>query len=242
MKNFKRLTTLVIFIALLACSRQKTIKPLPYPVARSVDTVDTYFGERVADPYRWLEDDNSAETAAWVQAENTVTRDYLGRILFRAKIRQRLKQLWNYPKFGVPFKRGPYYFFSKNDGMQNQNVTYIQDGLDGEPRVFLDPNKLSADGTVALSGLAIDKKARYAAYSIARSGSDWNEIFIKSVVDGKQLNDHLKWVKFSSMSWRGDGFYYSRYPEPVEEKHFPVKTSSIKFTFIKSAKNNRRIN
>ncbi len=233
MKNFKLLTGLALCIGLIACSTQKPIKPLPYPLARSVDTVDTYFGERVADPYRWLEDDNSDETAAWVRTENTVTLDYLSRIPFRAKIKQRLKQLWNYPKFGVPFKRGSYYFFSKNDGMQNQNVTYIQDGLDGEPRVFLDPNKLSRDGTVALGGLAIDKKARYAAYSIARSGSDWNEIFVKSIADGKQLDDHLKWVKFSSMSWRGDGFYYSRYPEPVEGKKLSGKNQYHKIYFHK---------
>ncbi len=213
-----RYLILLIVITDLACSHQTKIRHLPYPRTRTVDTVDTYFGERVADPYRWLEDDNSAETAAWVKAENKVTQDYLSKIALRPKIKKRLEALWNYPKFGIPFKRGDYYFFSKNDGMQNQSVVYIQKGINGAPAVFLDPNRLSEDGTVALSGLSVDHNAQYAAYAIARSGSDWNEIFVKDVRGRKTLSDHLKWVKFSGMSWQGNGFYYSRYPEPRKSK------------------------
>lgn len=158
------------------CKTKMKISTLPYPVARMDSTVDDYFGTKVPDPYRWLEDDNSAETAAWVTAENEVTQNYLSQIPFRDKIRNRLTELWNYPKYGVPSKHGDYFFFFENDGLQNQSVLYRQKSLDGPAEVFLDPNKLSDDGTVALSDVSFSKDGKYCAYAAASSGSDWVEI------------------------------------------------------------------
>ena len=216
----------ILLIALLtACdlSGFPPIKTDPYPATKKVDSSDVYFGVRVADPYRWLEDDNSLETLEWVKAENTVTNHYLEQIPFRDKIHKRLEELWDFPKFGVPFQKGGYIFFSKNDGMQNQSVIYIQKGEEGAPEVFLDPNTFSKDGTVALRGFSVDKEARYAAYAIAHSGSDWNEIFVMDIEKRRLLSDHLQWVKFSSMAWHGNGFYYSRYAAPKKGHIFSAK-------------------
>jgi prolyl oligopeptidase len=187
-----------------------------YPETLKTDTVDVYFGTEVADPYRWLEDDNSAETAAWVTAQNEVTDAYLAKIPYRDQIRERLTALWNYPRYGVPFKKGGYYFFFKNDGIQNQSVLYIQDSLKGEARVFLDPNKLSADGTTSLGTYSVSKDGKYFAYAISKAGSDWNEIYVMETATGKQLTDKLEWVKFSGISWRENGFYYGRYDKPAD--------------------------
>lgn len=186
-----------------------------YPETRKTDTIDVYFGTQVADPYRWLEDDNSEETAAWVKAQNDVTNAYLAKIPFRDQVRERLTSLWNYPRYGVPFKKGGKYFFFKNDGIQNQSVLYIQDSLQAEPRVFLDPNKLSEDGTTALGTYSVSKDGKYFAYAISKAGSDWNEIYVMETETGKQLADKLEWVKFSGISWRENGFYYSRYDKPA---------------------------
>ena len=217
MKRFFYLFILIAFVIMTSCEqKQKKIIPAPYPVAKKVDTVDNYFGTEVPDPYRWLEDDNSEETAEWVKAENEVTFGYLEQIPFRQKVKERLEQIWDYPKYGTPFREGENYFFFKNDGMQNQYVMYIQKGLDAEPEVFLDPNTFSEDGTVALSGLEFNKKGDLMAYSISKSGSDWSEIFVMEVETRKKLEDHLEWIKFSGMSWKDDGFYYSRYDEPSE--------------------------
>ena len=185
-----------------------------YPETRKTDTIDVYFGTQVADPYRWLEDDNSEETAAWVKAQNDVTNAYLAKIPFRDQVRERLTSMWNYPRYGVPFKKGGKYFFFKNDGIQNQSVLYIQDSLQAEPRVFLDPNKLSEDGTTALGTYSVSKDGKYFAYAISKAGSDWNEIYVMETETGKQLADKLEWVKFSGISWRENGFYYSRYDKP----------------------------
>jgi prolyl oligopeptidase len=232
MKKSSYLFILMAFgIMTVYSQKQNQITPKPYPVADKVDTVDVYFGTEVPDPYRWLEDDNSEETAAWVEAENEVTFDYLKQIPFREKIEDRLKQIWDYPKYGVPFKKGDCYFFFKNDGMQNQYVLYIQDGLEGKPEVFLDPNTLSEDGTVALAGLSVSKDGKYFAYSISRSGSDWNEVFIMDVKTKKTLSDHLEWVKFSGMSWEGHGFYYSRYDKPEEGEALSGKNEFHKVYF-----------
>lgn len=186
-----------------------------YPETRKTDTIDVYFGTQVADPYRWLEDDNSEETAAWVKAQNDVTNAYLAKIPFRDQLRERLTSMWNYPRYGVPFKKGGKYFFFKNDGIQNQSVLYIQDSLQAEPRVFLDPNKLSEDGTTALGTYSVSKDGKYFAYAISKAGSDWNEIYVMETETGKQLTDKLEWVKFSGISWRENGFYYSRYDKPA---------------------------
>ena len=187
-----------------------------YPQAKKGDSVDVYFGNKVADPYRWLEDDNSEETADWVKAENEITNNYLSNIPFRDKLEERLTSIWNYPKYGVPFNKGDNYFFFKNDGVQNQSVMYIQKDLKDKPEVLLDPNTLSDDGTVALSSLAISKDGKYLAYGISRGGSDWNEIYVMNIDTRKTLADHINWVKFSGISWKGEGFFYSSYDEPKE--------------------------
>ncbi len=200
----------------MSCASQQN--KLVYPETAKVDTVDVYFDTQVPDPYRWLENDTSAATAAWVAAENKVTNDYLSKIPFREKLLKRLTELANYEKIGTPFKKHGKYYFYKNDGLQNQSVLYVQDTLDGEPRVFLDPNKLSTDGTVALTGLSFSKDGKYAAYTISRSGSDWSEVYVMDVATGQLLPDHIEWAKFSGASWQGDGFYYSAYDAPKKGK------------------------
>ena len=211
---------LFLFVASLfiisGCMQNQKNK-IHYPTAKKTDTVDVYFGHQVADPYRWLEDDNSPETEAWVEEENAVTFEYLNKIPFREQLKERLTEIWNYPKYRVPFKKGDRYFFYKNDGIQNQDVLYTMKDLEDEPVVLLDPNKLSEDGTVALANVSISKNGKYLAYSISRGGSDWNEIYVMEIESGKILSDHVKWVKFSGISWKGDGFFYSSYDEPDEE-------------------------
>jgi len=188
---------------------------LTYPPTKKVDVSDNYFGTTIADPFRWLEDDNSEETKNWVQQQNVVTSTYLSGIPYRDKVKSRLAVLWNYPKYGSPRKEGSYYYFSKNDGLQNQSILYRQAGLNAEPEVFLNPNQFSGDGTVALSGTAFSKTAKFLAYQIARSGSDWQEAVIMDLSTQKLIDDTIKWIKFSGIAWKGDeGFYYSRYPVP----------------------------
>ena len=185
------------------------------PQTRKDGTVDNYFGTEVPDPYRWLEDDRSEETAAWVEAQNKVTSHYLGKIPFRGKLLERLTEVANYEKVGAPTRgrNGKWYFY-KNNGLQNQSVLYEMDSPDGEPRVLLDPNTLSDDGTVALKGTYFSNDSRYLAYVISRSGSDWEEIYVIDLQDNKLLDDHIVWAKFTGASWRGDGFYYSAYDAP----------------------------
>lgn len=195
---------------------QSGSKKISYPKAKKVDVVDTYFGQEVADPYRWLEDDNSQETAEWVREENEITQKYLAKIPFRAALKQRFEELWNYPKIGMPFKKGGRYYFYKNDGLQNQSVLYMQKTLDDNPEVFLDPNTFSTDGTIALSSISPSKDGKYFAYAISRDGSDWNEIVVMDIETRTMLADTIKWVKFSGISWYNDGFYYSCYDAPKE--------------------------
>ena len=214
----KKTILLLSGIMVMSCTPQQ--KKLTYPKAEKVDTVDVYFGTEVADPYRWLENDTSAATAAWVEAENKVTNEYLAQIPFRKQLLERLTNLANYEKIGAPFKKHGKYYFYKNDGLQNQSVLYVQDSLEGEPRVFLDPNKLSDDGTVALTGLSFSHDGKYAAYTISRSGSDWTEIYVLDTVTGQLLDDHIEWAKFTGAAWQGDGFYYSAYDAPVKGKDF----------------------
>ncbi|MEC4896111.1 MAG: prolyl oligopeptidase family serine peptidase [Oscillatoria sp. PMC 1051.18] len=192
---------------------------LAYPNTQKVEQVDNYHGIEVKDPYRWLENPDSEETKAWVEAQNQVTFGYLSKISVREKIQQRVTQLWNYEKFGIPFKEGDRYFYFKNDGLQNQSVLYTLSDLDSEPRVLLDPNNLSSDGTVALSGLAVSDDGNLMAYGLSASGSDWQEWQVLDVATGENLEDKLKWIKFSGASWTkdGQGFFYSRYDEPKQE-------------------------
>jgi len=189
----------------------------PPPVTKTVDVVDDYHGTKVADPYRWLEDVDAPETKRWVEAENCVSFAFLEKIPERQAIEERLTRVWNYPKFGVPYKEGGRYFFSKNDGLQNQSVLYTQRALTDAPTVLLDPNTLSEDGTVALSATAVSPDGRLLAYATSASGSDWQEFHVRDIATGHDLPDHLRWVKFSEAAWTRDarGFFYSRYDEPA---------------------------
>lgn len=204
-----------------------------YPEVKKDSVVDNYFGTEVADPYRWLENDTSAETAAWVEAQNKVTFDYLAQIPYREQLKDRLTELWNYEKVGVPFSRGDFYFVSKNDGIQNQSVLYYQKGLDGEQSVLIDPNKLSANGTASLNGLGFSKDAQYMAYGVSRAGSDWVTIYVMNLETGNRLPDSINWVKFSGINWQGDGFYYSAYDAPVKGKDYSAKNENHKIYYHK---------
>ncbi|MGQ8338743.1 prolyl oligopeptidase family serine peptidase [Sunxiuqinia sp. A32] len=208
----KELIYLIALSFMISCADQS----IKYPVTEKGDVKDTYFGTEVSDPYRWLEDDNSEETAEWVKAQNEVTFGYLESLPNRDKINARLTELMNYPKYSTPFKEAGKYFFFKNDGLQNQSVLYMTETLGGAPAVVLDPNTLSEDGTVAYSGGDISDDGKYLAYKIARSGSDWNEIFVKDIETGELLEDHILWVKFSGLSWYKNGFFYSAYDQPEE--------------------------
>ncbi len=202
-----------------------------YPKAKKDLTVDQYAGKKIADPYRWLENDTASDVREWVKAENKVTHDYLNQIPFRDKIKRRLTEIWNFPKFSAPFKEGEYYFFFKNDGLQNQSILYYQLGLKGTPSVFIDPNILSADGTVSLASYTFSKDHKLCAVGTAASGSDWNEIYVMDVATKKKLTDKIKWVKFSGATWRGNGFYYSRYDEPSKGKEFSNQNKFMKIYY-----------
>src|SRR5258708_27198039 len=192
---------------------------LTYPETKKDSRVDDYVGTNVPDPYRWLEKSVAPEVAAWVEAENKVTFAYLDQIPYRAQVKDRLTKLLNYPKFTAPTRRGDNFIFSKNDGLQNQNVFYIQKGLDGTPELLLDPNKFSTDGTSRLGAFSWSHAGKYVGYGISQGGSDWNEIHVLDVATKKPLTDQLQWVKAAGVSWRGDeGFYYSRYPTPERGK------------------------
>lgn len=197
---------------------------IAYPKSQRIDQIDVYHGTKVADPYRWLEDDarKSKEVAAWVAAENEVTFDYLRSIPQLEPIRRRLTELWNYPKYSSPFKEGGRYFFLKNDGLRNQSVLYTMDTLRGKARVLLDPNRWSDDGTVALAGLAVSEDGRYLAYGRAEAGSDWRKWRVMEIASGKLLDDTLRWIKYGGVSWTPDGrgFFYSRYDQPKKDAKF----------------------
>src|SRR2546426_2908409 len=200
-------------------ARAASGKTISYPPARKSDVVDDYHGTRVPDPYRWLEDSDSPETRAWIDGENQITESYLSQIAERATIRQRLTQLWNYPKYGAPFHKAGRFFFFKNDGLQNQAVLYKQVSLAADAEVLLDPNVLSQDGTVALSTLAVSEDGRLLAYGTSASGSDWEEFRVRDIATARDRSDHLRWIKFSGASWTHDGrgFFYSRYPEAADK-------------------------
>lgn len=200
-------------LSFIACNN-KQAPALEYPVTKKTDSSSTYFGVTLVDPYRWLEDDLSAETAAWVDAQNQVTFGYLNQIPFRDKIADRLTQIWNYERIGAPFTEGEYTYFSKNDGLQNQSVIYRKKG-ESEAEVFLDPNTFSADGTTSLAGLSFSKSGKLAAYSISEGGSDWRKVIVIDAETKEILEDTLVDIKFSGLSWLGEeGFYYSSYDRP----------------------------
>lgn len=209
------------------------VAPVHYPETKTCDTVDVYFGEEVADPYRWLENDTSAETEAWVAAENAVTQAYLQSLPMRDKLAKRMAELVNYETIGAPKKHHGKWYFRRHDGKQNQSVVYVKDSLDGEARVFLDPNTFSEDGTVALGGMAWSNDGKYMAYSISRNGSDWQEIYVMDLETGELLEDHIEWVKFSGATWHGKGFYYSTYDRPEEGKELSSINEGMKIFYHK---------
>ncbi|HEY6063044.1 MAG TPA: S9 family peptidase, partial [Chitinophagaceae bacterium] len=192
---------------------------IQYPVTKKQEESDGYSSGtiKVIDPYRWLEDDNSPETKDWVKAQNKVTFDYLATIPIREKVRKRLEELWNYPKYSSPFKKANNYYFFKNDGLQNQSVMYRQKGLTGKPEEFLNPNTMNKEGIAALGGTSFSKTGKYFAYTIAIAGSDWKEGYIMETASKKLLTDKIQWTKFGGFSWKGDeGFFYSGYAKPDE--------------------------
>ena len=192
----------------------RTPAPLTYPATRKVDQVDDYHGTPIADPFRWLEDDTSAETKAWVDAQNLVTFGYLDQIPSRDALRARLTELVNYPRYSAPLVKRHWHLFTKNDGLQNQAVYYLQDGEAGTPVVLIDPNTLSPDGTTRVAGLTFNKAGTRIAYMLSQAGSDWQQIRVIDVATREHLPDAIDWVKVSGLAWHGDGFFYSRYPEP----------------------------
>lgn len=236
----KKNLSLIFITALIAgaCNENKTIDPvedisvLPYPQTEKGDVVDEFFGTRVADPYRWLEDDLSDETKAWVTAQNEVTEHYLEQIPYRSAIQSRLEKLWNYEKFSAPFKEGEYTYFYKNDGLQNQSVLYRQKSEEDEVEVFLDPNSFSADGTTSLAGIAFSKDGSLVAYQLSEGGSDWRKVVVLNTEDKSMVGDTLVDVKFSGLAWRGnEGFYYSSYDKPEEGSALSGMTDQHKLYF-----------
>ena len=225
MQRKKKLAVALFVLAmafnLVTCQKEEGYPAIEvtYPQTKKIDVVDDYFGVKVADPYRWLEEINSEEVKKWVEAQNKVTFGYLEQIPFREKIHQRLLQLYNYPKYSSPMRVGKYYFFYKNEGLQNQSVIYIQEGLEGKPEVFIDPNQLAPDGTVRISLIGSSRDDRFVAYSRSEAGSDWSEIHVMEIKTRRKLPDVIKWVKFSGAAWWKDGFFYSGYdrPQPGQE-------------------------
>ncbi|MEW6733639.1 MAG: S9 family peptidase, partial [Acidobacteriota bacterium] len=223
------LALLFIFSLTLSVGAQR----LTYPVTKKMDHADNYFGVKVFDPYRWLENENAPETARWVEEQNKVTFGYLEKISYRSKIKERLEKLYNYPKYTPPARRGDSYFFSKNDGLQNQNVLYIQKGLDGEAEVLLDPNKFSKDGTSRLGTFSPSRDGKYAVYGISQGGSDFQDYYVLDIATRKPLTDTVKLVKVSGAAWHGEGFYYSRFDEPEKGKELSFKNQNHKVYYHK---------
>ena len=215
-----------ILVFLLVISPYFVIAQLKYPETKKTETVDNYHGTQVADPYRWLEDDNSEETKAWVTEQNKVTNSYLEKIPFRAQWLQRLEEINNYPRYSAPSRVNEYFYFSRNDGLQNQNIIFRQKGLDGKPEQVLDPNKFSADGTTSLATFSLSKNGKYAVIGKSTGGSDWRSYFVMDMTTLKYLPDSLSWVKVSGASWQGNGFFYSRYPSPEKGKELSTKNEN----------------
>ena len=223
----------IVLSALALTATTMTAQKKIYPNAPKDGTVDTYFGVKIPDPFRPLEADRSKETAEWVAAENKITNEYLAKIPFRGKLLKRLKEVADYEKVGAPFKKNGKWYVFKNNGLQNQSVLYQMDELGGALHEFLDPNKLSTDGTVALQGISFSKDGRYMAYVISRSGSDWQEIYVKDVATGELLSDHIEWAKFGGAQWCGNGFYYSAYDAPEKGREYSSKNEVHKVYYHK---------
>ncbi len=234
---------LLPLILLYSCGQNEQAKtknpviPVDYPETKKVNVTDDYHGTSVPDPYRWLEVDTAAEVEDWVKRQNKVTYGYLDQIPFTEDIANRFEELYNYPKLSSPYKAGEYYFFYKNDGLQNQSVIYRQKGLDGEAEVFIDPNEINPEGTTAISVVGFSKDYKYVTYSVQEAGSDWQTFYVKEVATGKTLPDELSWVKFSGASWVGDGFYYSRYPAPESGLEYSAENEGHSVYYHKLGEN-----
>ena len=213
---------------------QNITQKIQYPETRKdTSVVDDYFGTKVADPYRWLENDNSDETKDWVKRQNAVTFAYLEKLPLRKTLKEKIEKMWNYEKFSAPMKEGGKYYFFRNSGLQNQAVLYVQDSLNAPSTVVLDPNTISKEGIVALGTIAFNKIGDKMAYQLSKAGSDWNTIYVKDLKTGETLKDEIDWVKFSGISWYGDGFFYSRYPTPETGKELTAKAAFHKLFYHK---------
>ena len=220
-----------IFSLLLVGASLHAMAQLTYPKTRKVDHVDQYHGVSVADPYRWLEDDNSADTKAWVKAQNEVSFGYLEKLPLRETFKKRIEVLSNYEKLSAPTHRGEWFYFYKNSGLQNQSVLYRQKGLNGNAEEVLDPNKLSSDATTRLTVFNLNKDGRYACIGLSKGGSDWQTYTVRDMETGKDLADEIQWVKVSGVAWKGNGFYYSRYPAPAPGKELSTKNENHQVWF-----------
>ena len=230
---FKRSLLLVLALALVIMPSCKQAEKIAYPATAKVDRLDDYFGTKVADPFRWLEDDNAPETLKWVEAQNAVTFGYLGKIPYRDAVKKRLTDIFNYPRYSSPFRVGEYYIFSKNDGLQNQSVIYIQKGLEGAPEVLIDPNALSPDGTIRIGLIGFSGDKTLAAISRGEAGSDWSEIRVLELATKKELPDRIEWVKFSGAAWWKNGFFYSAYDKPAAGEELTAKNEFQKVYYHK---------
>ena len=231
----KTITLAIVALSILSCKQEPKAElnmTVNYPETKKVDSVNVYFGDTIQDPYRWLEDDNSEETKAWVKAQNEVTFGYLDKIPFRKQIKERLEKLWNYEKISAPFKEGNYTYFYKNNGLQNQSVLYRKD-KNGKEEVFLDPNTFSKDGTTSLGGIDFSKDGSLVAYAISEGGSDWRKVIILNAITKEVIGDTIVDVKFSGISWyKNEGFYYSSYDKP-KGSELSAKTDQHKLYFHK---------
>lgn len=225
MSKMNRFTLIALSVSLFSFMAPAQAESISYPDTQRIQHVDTYHGTAVEDPYRWLENPHDDRTKAWIEEENKITQSYLQKIPVRESIKKRLTELWNFEKMQVPYEKNGKLFYRKNSGLQNQDVLFVQDSADSKPRVLLDPNTLSSDGTAFLAGTAVSEDAKYIAYGISKSGSDWQEWFVRDIESGKNTSDHLEWIKFSSASWTkdGKGFYYCRYQKPNEAEKYLVK-------------------
>ena len=226
--NYLRITALATAAVLSSCQQKEIAMTLTYPETKKEVVRDTFFEQAVEDPYRWLEDDRSKETADWVTRQNEVTFGYLDQIPYRKDLKDRLTKIWNYEKIGTPFTEGDYTYFYKNDGLQNQSVLYRKKGTDTEAEIFLDPNTFSEDGTVSLAGLSFAKDGSLAAYSISEGGSDWRKIIVIETENKTQVGDTIVDVKFSGISWKkSEGFYYSSYDKPDGSELYADRSAQI---------------
>lgn len=236
MKSFIKIIFVVfLFSMLLSCRNKNSMEEfdLKYPETKTDSVFDTYFGVKVHDPYRWLENDKSEETAEWVKKQNELTFSYLERIPYRQKIKERLLKIWDYPKISAPVNIKGKYFYFKNDGLQNQSALFYSEKLKSTERVVVDPNELDKDGNISLSTFSVSDNGKYIAYSLSKAGSDWQEIYVKELETNKLLDDKIEWVKFSGIAWYNDGFFYSRYPDPGKQSKLSAVNKDSKIYYHK---------